>query len=195
MSDDRRPLVVVGGGPAGLAAALAAARAGLSAVVLDEGAALGGQYFRGRQASEAEGSPRHFARNAPENCSARAAAVVDAPTPGLLSLLDRQGGVRTLRYDQLVIATGAYDRSVALPGWTTATPSRSPCAVSRRCRRSASPAPRGASSRSPMACSKYRSRASGRSIRACPRSSSTRSAGSRLARRTTRLRARASPSR
>ncbi|WP_279339661.1 FAD-dependent oxidoreductase [Sphaerisporangium perillae] len=39
-------LAIVGGGPAGMAAAVAAAGAGLSVVLIDAGARLGGQYFR-----------------------------------------------------------------------------------------------------------------------------------------------------
>ena len=39
-------LLVVGGGPAGLAAAIAAAEAGAGAVLLDERAATGGQYAK-----------------------------------------------------------------------------------------------------------------------------------------------------
>jgi|GEM_PF-2698403 thioredoxin reductase len=42
----RRPIVVVGGGPAGIAAAIEAARAGLSCTVIDEAPRLGGQIYR-----------------------------------------------------------------------------------------------------------------------------------------------------
>ncbi|MDF5753727.1 FAD-dependent oxidoreductase [Spongiactinospora sp. TRM90649] len=41
-----RDLVVIGGGPAGVAAAAAASRAGLSVTLIDGGPRLGGQYFR-----------------------------------------------------------------------------------------------------------------------------------------------------
>ena len=40
-------LVVIGGGPAGLAAASTAARAGLATVLFDENAGVGGQIYRG----------------------------------------------------------------------------------------------------------------------------------------------------
>src|SRR5215208_1418996 len=40
-------LVVIGGGPAGLAAASLAARAGLSTVLFDENPGIGGQIYRG----------------------------------------------------------------------------------------------------------------------------------------------------
>ena len=40
-------LVVIGGGPAGLAAASLAARAGISTVLFDENPGIGGQIYRG----------------------------------------------------------------------------------------------------------------------------------------------------
>ena len=111
-------LVVVGGGPAGLAAALQAARLGMVVTVVEEQATLGGQYFRGRQASEHEGSPRHFYRQSPGTQVLVDTAVFDAPADGLLSIWSQGTGARALAYDALVLATGAVDRPVALPGWT-----------------------------------------------------------------------------
>ena len=48
------PLAVVGAGPAGLAAATTAARAGLSVVLVDAAGRPGGQYWR--QRSDSQGS-------------------------------------------------------------------------------------------------------------------------------------------
>ena len=48
-SDIRASLVVVGAGPAGLAAASAAARAGVDVVLLDSGPVAGGQVWRARR--------------------------------------------------------------------------------------------------------------------------------------------------
>src|SRR3954466_7263795 len=51
-------VAVVGGGPAGMAAALAAARAGASVVLVDEYAAPGGQIWRRRFSEAADAAPR-----------------------------------------------------------------------------------------------------------------------------------------
>lgn len=112
-------LVVVGAGPAGLSAALAAARAGMRVTLIDEAKVSGGQYFRGRQSSESEGSPSYFEKHVPSAVTRKLdAVVVDVPEPGTLLVWHHGAGVERVTYDRLVIATGAYDRAVALPGWT-----------------------------------------------------------------------------
>ena len=50
-------MLVVGGGPAGLSAAIAAAEAGASVVLLDERAAPGGQYAKPLADSHADAAP------------------------------------------------------------------------------------------------------------------------------------------
>jgi len=111
-------LVVVGGGPAGLSAATQAAQLGMTVTVVDEYGKLGGQYFRGRQGSDAAGSPRHFARETQGVQTLVNRVVVDTPADGVLSVWSEEQGVSTVPYDALVLATGAYDRTVALPGGT-----------------------------------------------------------------------------
>lgn len=111
-------LVVVGGGPAGLSAATQAAQLGMAVTVVDEYEKLGGQYFRGRQDSDADGSPRHFTHKTQGVETLVNRVVVDTPANGRLSVWSEGQGVTTLSYDALILATGAYDRTVALPGWT-----------------------------------------------------------------------------
>src|SRR3954447_25138090 len=95
-------VAVVGGGPAGMSAALAAARAGASVVLIDEYAAPGGQIWRRRFDEVGEAAPRSLPRGARELCAALAASEVDvlagvsvwaAPAPGALLLTGAPGRV------------------------------------------------------------------------------------------------------
>lgn len=114
----RPRLVVVGGGPAGLSAAAEAHALGVDVRVVDEGTTIGGQYFRARQASRQSGSPRWFTEAAATATVLSETTVVDAPSDGVLTTWHGQRRIEHLAYDWLVLATGAYDRPVALPGWT-----------------------------------------------------------------------------
>jgi NADPH-dependent 2,4-dienoyl-CoA reductase/sulfur reductase-like enzyme len=119
MSAVRHDVVVVGAGPAGLAAATAAASRGRTVLVLDMGARPGGQIWRHR---EGDMLPRR-ARIAIE--AARAAgvtfasesSVVDADGPGRL-VIERAGGLEEASATSLVLATGAVERLMPFPGWT-----------------------------------------------------------------------------
>ena len=110
-------MVVVGAGPAGLAAAVHAAEGGASVLLLDAGPRLGGQIWRHR------GPPPHAARGWAERLSrsdARrlfGATVVDARADGAL-LVEREGRGSWVRYRRLVLATGARERFLPFPGWT-----------------------------------------------------------------------------
>jgi NADPH-dependent 2,4-dienoyl-CoA reductase/sulfur reductase-like enzyme len=118
MSDGRH-LVIVGAGPAGLSAATAAAKAGLRVTLIDESDRLGGQYFRGRQSSDEAGSPRAFAAADLDIRVISNAAVIDTPEPKTVAVWRQHDDiVEAVAWDRLIIATGAYDRAVAIPGWT-----------------------------------------------------------------------------
>ena len=117
-------VAVVGGGPAGMAAALAASRDGASVTLIDEYAAPGGQIWRRRFDEVSDAAPRSLPRSGRARCAALAESDVTilpgstvwaAPEPGLLLLA---GPVASLRAGAVVLATGAYDRPVAFPGWT-----------------------------------------------------------------------------
>ena len=96
-------VVVVGGGPAGLAASLRAADAGAEVLLIDESPALGGPIARGARADR--------------RVRVRGGARVVAALPGALLVEDR-AGADTVGYDRLVIATGARELFLPFPGWT-----------------------------------------------------------------------------
>jgi NADPH-dependent 2,4-dienoyl-CoA reductase/sulfur reductase-like enzyme len=123
-------VLVVGGGPAGLFAALGARKAGAQVTLVDERTALGGQYYK--QPSEA----LRFARSARpdeqysegQNLIRRVAeagidlvsdcAVWGAFLPREVAAVANHRNL-VFRPQRLVLATGAYERGVPFPGWTS----------------------------------------------------------------------------
>ena len=123
----RADVIVVGAGPAGMSAALAAADAGASVIVLDEYATPGGQFFK-RTGDGFSISAKHLTRE-----HARGEALRDRLRHANVTVLTRalvwgrfedrimvahEGRSKALDGKAFVIATGAYDRPVAFPGWT-----------------------------------------------------------------------------
>ena len=111
----RAQVVVVGGGPAGIAAAVHAAEAGARTLLLDEQARPGGQIWRGDAPPAAR---EWFTRLARSGATMLAGAtVVDAPGPNEL-LAERDGLPTRVGYERLVVATGARELFLPFPGWT-----------------------------------------------------------------------------
>jgi len=119
-------ILVVGAGPAGLSAALAARRCGASVVLLDERAASGGQYYKPVASSHETARPpdRQFRDGASLLAAAHAAGieilqdalVFGAFSPNeVLALID--GEAQIFRPRRLILATGAYERPMPIPGW------------------------------------------------------------------------------
>jgi D-hydroxyproline dehydrogenase subunit alpha len=113
-------VAIVGAGPAGMAAAVAARRAGASVAVIDEYAAPGGQIWRRRFDAGPETLPL-AGRRASAELAASGATVLSGTTvwaaPDARTLL-LSGPPGRVCAGAVVLATGAYDRPVAFPGWT-----------------------------------------------------------------------------
>lgn len=126
---ERTELVVVGAGPAGLCAAIEAARAGVHVVLVDENPRPGGQIFRQLPGpfratnaarvgaefrrgqallSELEGLPIRVLSN----------AIAWGSFDDRVLEVSHDGRPLQLAADVIILATGAYDRPVPIPGWT-----------------------------------------------------------------------------
>ncbi|HEX7916577.1 FAD/NAD(P)-binding oxidoreductase [Rudaea sp.] len=112
-------VLVVGAGPAGLAAADAAASHGARVGLIDAQATLGGQVWRHDVRSDA---PRvaHSAFRAVEsrtNIVHFTRTQVVAAAPDRL-LVEQEGEARSLGYASLILACGARELLLPFPGWT-----------------------------------------------------------------------------
>ena len=109
-------VVVVGAGPAGLAAAVHAAESGARTLLLDTNPRPGGQIWRHRR-EPPKAARAWTSRLASSAASVLGATVVDA-APGEL-LLEQAGRPRRVRFERLVLATGARELFLPFPGWTS----------------------------------------------------------------------------
>jgi thioredoxin reductase/bacterioferritin-associated ferredoxin len=123
--------IIIGGGPGGVAAAIKAARAGVSVTLLDENQQLGGQGFRqfekGFKVTDSEtlgpdyedGQKLLHQFNSMQDKirylnNTLVWGIFKDRTLGLA----RNETSSSLRFKHLLVATGAYDRPVPFPGWT-----------------------------------------------------------------------------
>jgi thioredoxin reductase len=122
-------LAVIGGGPAGLCAAVEAAKRGVGVTLIDENRTAGGQLFK--QIHRFFGSEEH--RAGIRGITIGNMLLDDARTCGVNILLDtvawglfpdRQLGIvspgrqELIQAGTVVVATGALENSLSFPGWT-----------------------------------------------------------------------------
>lgn len=117
-------IIVIGAGPAGLAAAEAASRIGSDIALIDSSQRVGGQYWRNRgiaRGYRSERADQLFAKiSRSESITHISEATVwSIEREGDLFRVNYvQGGTESsLTAEKLIIATGAFDRSLPFPGW------------------------------------------------------------------------------
>lgn len=121
-------VIVIGAGPAGMAAATTAARLGLRAALLDEQAHAGGQIWRDVGSANARiatllGPDYMQGRQAVETLQASAVDVMHGTlvwdvNRDLTVTALHAGRAFQLHAPQLIAATGALERPTPIPGWT-----------------------------------------------------------------------------
>ena len=109
--EERCPILIVGAGPAGIAAACAAAECGVPAVIVDDNAAPGGQIWRGKH-------NRWTARLRASGTRFFHETRILAPLADGRLLAERDGVPIVFQYEKLILATGARELFLPFPGWT-----------------------------------------------------------------------------
>ena len=116
----RFDVLVIGAGPAGLAAAHAAAAHGMHVGVVDDNPLAGGQIWRGgpQRQGDARAQTLWAELGAMDNVSfIQQGRVLYAPAPGSL-LVQTPDAALALHYGRLILATGARELLLPFPGWT-----------------------------------------------------------------------------
>ena len=111
-------VVVIGGGPAGIAAAVTASKSGATVALVDDNPGVGGQIWRGeaQTASTPDAADWFFRlRHSPVQVIA-GARVFHLESGKLAAESDR--GVLDVSYRDLILATGARELFLPFPGWT-----------------------------------------------------------------------------
>lgn len=136
---ERPHLAVIGAGPAGLAATLAAAARGVRVSLVDAAAEAGGQFYRqpaaalGARRPDAlhhqwrtwerlrDGLRQHVAAGTVTHLTERHVWLVERESRGFTvhALLGpEQREPSTVRADAVLLATGGYEKVLPFPGWT-----------------------------------------------------------------------------
>jgi octopine oxidase subunit A len=125
---ERYDIVIVGAGPAGMAAAVEVDGHGLSILLVDENRGLGGQIYRAVESSPLRAHPQLRSAIAAGDRLVAALDSVDIEylseatvwqlDPTLAISVSKAAQARSLTARRIIIATGALERPMPVPGWT-----------------------------------------------------------------------------
>jgi D-hydroxyproline dehydrogenase subunit alpha len=101
-------VLVIGAGPAGIAAATRAQESGAGVTIVDDNGSAGGQIWRGTQDSHIPAGIRTF----------WGAQVIARGSSERTLLLEDHDKAFELAFDKLILATGARELFLPFPGWT-----------------------------------------------------------------------------
>jgi NADPH-dependent 2,4-dienoyl-CoA reductase/sulfur reductase-like enzyme len=113
-------LLIVGAGPAGMAAAVAAARTGAVIVIIDDNPVPGGQIWRDGPGAHLPPQARQLREALARSSNVRVCSgtrVVAACAPDQLLLEDAERGWH-MQWKKLILCTGARELLLPFPGWT-----------------------------------------------------------------------------
>ncbi|GIZ10738.1 FAD/NAD(P)-binding oxidoreductase [Pseudomonas sp. NCCP-436] len=113
-------ILIIGAGPAGMAAALAAAASGARIAVLDDNPAAGGQIWRGGPQAHLPPLARDYRQRLQAQANIEhlpGSRVVALAGPKALLVEDAERGT-VIEYDRLILCTGARELLLPFPGWT-----------------------------------------------------------------------------
>jgi D-hydroxyproline dehydrogenase subunit alpha len=121
MSERRRTfdVLVIGAGPAGIAAACCAAESGARVGLVDNNPRAGGQIWRGGKSQGSTSDAQRWFERLESSTAERlySMEVFDLAAPDCL-VAQSPDGVCELNYEKLILCTGARERFLPFPGWT-----------------------------------------------------------------------------
>lgn len=115
-------VVVIGAGPAGIAAAVAASHSGASVALIDDNPSAGGQIWRG-ETGKNHRSPAatwfdRLSESAVEVFRGARVFHIEGRLDGGALAAETGQGILNVSYRNLILATGARERVLPFPGWT-----------------------------------------------------------------------------
>jgi NADPH-dependent 2,4-dienoyl-CoA reductase/sulfur reductase-like enzyme len=119
-------VVVIGAGPAGMAAAVAASDSGASVALIDDNPSAGGQIWRGEAGKTHDSAAATWFERLSKSAVKviRGARVfhidgpIDSRMDGGALAAETAQGILSVSYGKLILATGARERVLPFPGWT-----------------------------------------------------------------------------